>query len=206
MYSAFIQVFKLNSLRSIAVIYALKQIFCVHGIPCKITTYCGSQFTSADVEEYGIQNRTVSPHHQSANAKAELSVQIVKKLWSMCEDKYLVIIDYITTPLENIKASPAQLLMGRRPRNLLLAVKELYERKTIINKEKFCKQCDRKAWTLEPLENHTPVRLQPTSRSKVCTPARIKGKLGSRPYAVTSEDGTFRRNRRQIIRSTWQAN
>ncbi|GFR57877.1 integrase core domain [Elysia marginata] len=86
-----------------------------------------------------------------------------------------------------------------------------------INREKFCKQYyktkekqkfyyDRKARNLEPLGNHTPVRLQPTAGSKVWTPARITGKLGPRSYAVTSDDGTFRGNRRHIIRSTEQAN
>ena len=121
---------KLSSLRSSSVITAFKQIFSVHRIPCKIRTDCGTQFTSAEFEnfcrEYGIQNRTVSPHHQSANGKAERSVRIVKRLWNKCEDKYLAILDYNTTPLENIKASPAQLLMGRRPRNLLPAVRKLY--------------------------------------------------------------------------------
>ncbi|GFR59714.1 integrase core domain [Elysia marginata] len=106
--------------------------------------------------------------------------------------------------------------MGRRPRNLLLAVKELYEPKA-INSEKFCKQFyktkekhtfyyDRKLWTLEPQGNHTPVRLQPTAGSKVWTPARVSGILGPRSYAVTLEKRTFRRNRRHIIRSTEQAN
>ncbi|GFO32675.1 transposon ty3-i Gag-Pol polyprotein [Plakobranchus ocellatus] len=153
---------------------------------------------------------------QSANGKAERSVQIVKKLWSKCKVKYLAILDYNTTPLENIKASPAQLLMGRRPRNPLPAVKELYELKA-IKRQKPCKQYfknkekqkfyyDRKEWTLEPLGNHTPVRLQPIAGSKVWTPARITGKLGPRSYAVTLEDSTFRRNRRHIIRSTEQAN
>ena len=120
---------KLSSLRSSSVITAFKQIFSVHGIPCKIRTDCGTQFTSAEFEnfcrEYGIENRTVSPHHQSANGKAERSVRIVKRLWNKCEDKYLAILDYNTTPLENIKDSPAQLLMGRRPRNLLPAVRKL---------------------------------------------------------------------------------
>ncbi|GFR61084.1 integrase core domain [Elysia marginata] len=88
----------------------------------------------------------------------------------------------------------------------------------VMNKEMFCKKYyktkekqkfyyDRKARTLKPLGNHTPVRLQPPAGSKVWTPARITGKLGLRHnYAVTSEEGTFRRNRRHIIKSTEQAN
>ncbi|GFN86947.1 integrase core domain [Plakobranchus ocellatus] len=76
----------------------------------------------------------------------------------------------------------------------------------LLTKEKQKFYFDRKEWTLEPLGNHTPVRLQPIAGSKVWTPARITGKLGPRSYAVTLEDSTFRRNRRHIIRSTKQAN
>ncbi|GFN84237.1 integrase core domain [Plakobranchus ocellatus] len=108
------------------------------------------------------------------------------------------------------------MLMGRRPRNLLPAEKELYELKA-IKRQKFCKQYyktkekqkfyyDQKALTLEPLGNHTPVRLQPIAGSKVWTPARITGKLGPQSYAVTLEDNMFRGNRRHIIRSREQAN
>jgi len=42
-----------------------------------------------------------------------------------CDDKTLVLPDYRTTQLEGVNLSPAQLLMARRPRNTLLASKDL---------------------------------------------------------------------------------
>ncbi|GFS24420.1 integrase core domain [Elysia marginata] len=162
-YFAFIQVSKLNSLRSTAVIDALKQIFWLD---------CGSQFTNAEFDNFcgecGIQNRTVSPHHQR------------------CQWQDGTIGAHSKEAMEQVRS---QVGLLSNPR--------------IKEKQKF--YYDRKTRILKPLGNHAPVRLQPTAGSKVWTPARITGKLRPRSYAVTSEDGTFRRNRRHIIRSTEQA-
>jgi len=43
---------------------------------------------------------------------------------------YTHLLDYRTTPLDGVNASPAQLLMGRRPRNQLTASKEVLQPKT----------------------------------------------------------------------------
>lgn len=43
----------------------------------------------------------------------------VKRLGSKAPDKYLALLDYRTTPLESVRLSPAQLLIGRRLRNKL---------------------------------------------------------------------------------------
>ena len=219
-YSSFIQTAKLNSLRSFTVIEALKQSFSVHGIPNKIRTDCGTQFTSQEFQdfcqEYNIQHHMVSPHHQSANGKAERAVQIVKRLWHKCKDKYLAILDFNTTPLENVKASPAQLLMGRRPRNLLPAVNKLLQPRTIPRTE-FSKQYykmketqkfyhDRTTRPLHDLPEAKPVRLQPTTGRKVWLPGAIVKKVGPRSYIVETGDGVYKRNRRHIRTSTEEAN
>uniref|UniRef100_A0A3B3SX49 Uncharacterized protein n=1 Tax=Paramormyrops kingsleyae TaxID=1676925 RepID=A0A3B3SX49_9TELE len=54
-----------------------------------------------------------------------MSIATVKKVWCKAEDKYLTLLDYRTTPLETVGLSPAQLLMGRRPRNKLPAARAL---------------------------------------------------------------------------------
>ena len=45
-----------------------------------------------------------------------------------CEDKQLALLDYRTTPMDSFNMSQAQLLMGRRPRNTLLASQDLLSR------------------------------------------------------------------------------
>ncbi|GFS05249.1 Pol polyprotein [Elysia marginata] len=219
-YSAFIQTAKIHSLRSSSVVEALKQNFSIHGIPNKIRTDCGTQFTSQEFQDfcqgYNIQHHMVSPHHQSANCKAEKAVQIVKRLWTKCKDKYMAVLDFNTTPLENVKASPAQLLMGRRPRNLLPAVNQLFQPRT-INRKEFSKQYykmketqkfyhDRTTRPLQDLPETSPVRLQPTAGRKVWLPGTIIKKVGPRSYHVETGDGVYKRNRRHIRTSTEHAN
>ena len=132
-----------------------------------------------------------------------------------CKDRHLAILYYKTTPLEKMQASPAQLLMGRRPRNSLPAVKSLYKPKTISRKsiskgyyknkadQKFYH--DRKTKTLPKLEKGSQVRIQPAPGQKRWIPGQIIDRH-QRSYHVQLENGTYRRNRRHIRRSTEQAN
>ena len=61
------------------------------------------------------------------NVRIISRVQTVKRLWRKCKDKHLVHLDYCITPLESCSLSPAQLLMSRRPRNLLPTSQELLQ-------------------------------------------------------------------------------
>ena len=119
-YSKFIEVDRLQDLGSKATIEVLNAQFCRHGIPEVIRSYRGPQFASKDFarfcKEYGIAHKTSSPHFPSANGEVERAVQTVKQL---------ALLDYRTTPLEGVNLSPAQLLMGRRPRNKLPSLREL---------------------------------------------------------------------------------
>ena len=94
----------------------------------------GPQFSSSEFktfcEELGITHETSSPHFQSSNGEAERAIQTVKNLWRKSSDKKLALLDYRTTPLEGIKLSPAQLLIGRRPRNMLPCAQDILKPKT----------------------------------------------------------------------------
>ena len=61
-----------------AVITRCKQIFSVHGIPDKLVSDNGPQFSSRDFaqfsKEYGFEHHTSSPHFSQANGEAERSV------------------------------------------------------------------------------------------------------------------------------------
>ncbi len=116
-YSKFIQVETLPDLSSATLINALKTQFARHEIPEKIRTDNGPQYSSSEFDkfcrEYEIQHVTSSLYHPQSNEEAERAVQIVKRLWRKCTDKYLALLDYRTTPLASCNLSPAQLLMGR---------------------------------------------------------------------------------------------
>ena len=101
--SKFIEVTKLEFLRSGAVIEELKRQFGVHGIPAEVVSDNGPQFSSFEFQEfakdYGFKHTTTSPHYPKANGEVERAVQTVKKLWRKNDDKHLALLDYRTTPL-----------------------------------------------------------------------------------------------------------
>ncbi|XP_013412201.1 uncharacterized protein K02A2.6-like [Lingula anatina] len=128
-YSKYIDVVELNAATTTATINAMKYVFSCHGIPLKIRSDNGPQFSSCEFKQfckvYDIEHMTSSPQYPGSNGEAERAIQIVKKMWKKCDDKYLALLNYRTTPLEGINLSPSQLLMGRRPRNTLPAARNL---------------------------------------------------------------------------------
>ena len=222
-YSKFIMVHDLNNLTTSEVIKNLKQIISCHGIPIKIVTDSGSQFTSMEIKEfcktYGIQLHTVSPNYQRANGMAERAIQTVKKLWKKGSDKRLAILDYNSTPLEAVNLSPAQLLMSRRPRNMLPTSNKVLQPKIIdhaevqdtINTHKY----KQKKWhdslpskELQSLSTGQDIRVAPMPGQQEWFPAVVKSKLRDRTYLVEnkSNQNKYIRNRVHIKPSTAAAN
>ena len=213
--SKFIEVTKLDFLRSGAVIEELKRQFGVHGIPAEVVSDNGPQFSSFEFQEfakdYGFKHTTTSPHYPKANGEVERAVQTVKKMWRKNDDKHLALLDYRTTPLPDIDLSPAQLLMGRRLRNKLPMMEGLLQpasnnqqeisRYLDKTKESQKKYHDRHASKdMEELQPGTKVRMQPWTKSKVWKPATVvKHHHTPRSYVVEAEDGRkYRRNRRHL--------
>ena len=123
-YSKFIEADELTDQRSRTTIEVLKAQFSRHGILTTLRTDNGPQYSSEEFkdfcESYGITHKTSSLHTPHSNDEAvQRAVQTVKRLWCKAPDKHLTLLDYRTTPLESVRLSPAQLLMGRRPRNKL---------------------------------------------------------------------------------------
>ena len=221
-YSKFIEVDRLQDLGSKATIEVLKAQFCRHGIPEVIRSDGGPQFASKDFarfcKEYGIAHKTSSPHFPSANGEVERAVQTVNRLWRKATDKQLALLDYRTTPLEGVNLSPAQLLMGRRPRNKLPSLRELlaptaYNRQDVIQRlnqqkanQKFYHD-SKSASDLPPLLPGDQVRMAPNPGFKRWNPAIVvKRHVSPRSYIVESGGHEYRRNRRHLHRSTEAAN
>ena len=132
------KVTKMESLRSSVVVEELKRQFGVHGIPAKVVSDNGPQFSSEFQEfakEYGFKHVTSSPHYPKANGEAERAVQTVKNLWRKDSDKYRALLDYRTTPIPGIELSQAQLLMGRRLRNGLPMMDSLLQPASVNQKD-----------------------------------------------------------------------
>ena len=120
-YSKFPVVKKLTSIHSSAVIAHMKSIFEEHGIPSKLVTNNGTQYTSAAFQEfsrsYGFVHVTSSPLHPQSNGLSERTVQTVKDLLHKCKesgkDPHLAMLCLRSTPLGHDLPSPAELLNGR---------------------------------------------------------------------------------------------
>ena len=220
-FSRFIEVDELSSTTTGSVIEKLKSQFGRHGIPSTLRSDCGTQYTSQQFSDfcksYGINHKTSNPHFQSSNGEAERAVQTVKGLWRKNEDKYLALLDYRTTPLDGINLSPAQLLMGRRPRNKLPAPRSLlapaYNSQDIRQRmkvEKVRQKFYHDKPTTRELSAFRPgdqVRMAPLPGTREWKPAVVVGHHASpRSYLVQSEGNIYRRNRRHLHRSTQRAN
>ncbi|KAL9951231.1 hypothetical protein ACROYT_G043856 [Oculina patagonica] len=125
--SNFIEVARLSSLTSCAIIRELKAIFARFGVPDTLVTDNGSQFSSAECTVFAktcsFEHKTSSPTYPQSNGKAEKAVQTVKNLFRKCKasgtSEFQALLDWRNTPTAGIGTSPAQRLMGRRCKTLL---------------------------------------------------------------------------------------
>ena len=222
-YSKFIEVDELKDMRSRTTIETLKAQFSRHGIPATLRTDNGTQYSSEEFkdfcESYGISHKTSSPHTPHSNGEAERAVQTVKRLWCKAPDRHLALMDYRTTPLEQVGLSPAQLLMGRRPRNklptarILLAPKayDPLKVKHLLDKTKDSQKFyyDRKRAGKPPvaLKPGDEIRMQPYPGNNRWSPGVVvKQHSAPRSYVVDCGDTEYRRNSQHLRRSTAAAN
>ncbi|XP_022796579.1 uncharacterized protein K02A2.6-like [Stylophora pistillata] len=122
-YSKFIEMTKPKDLTSQVTVGVLKEHFSWHGIPAKLVTDCGSQYTSKEFEtfakSYSFEHILVSPKHPKANGEAEAAVKTVKSLWRKNKYKKKALLEYRASPFPGIDLSPSQLSTGRRLRTTL---------------------------------------------------------------------------------------
>ena len=137
--SDFIELNLLCTTTSQQVVTHLKSQLAHHGIPDRLITDNGPQFSSDAfkqfTKDYCFQHCTASPHYPQSNGIAKRAVQTVKNcLKKVLLDKrnpYLVLLDYRNTPMSDDLSSPAQRLMGRRTKKLIPTSKKLLNPKTI---------------------------------------------------------------------------
>ena len=128
-YSRYIETALLTSSTSHAIINHLKSMFARLGMPEEVFSDNGPQFASeafaSFADEYKFRHTTSSPHFPQANGEAKRAVETVKALFKKCNDPYLALLSYRSTPLPN-GHSPAELLMARKLRtNVPIVQKEL---------------------------------------------------------------------------------
>ena len=129
-YSKFPFVRKIPDITTNQVIKHMKLIFEDQGIPSKMITDSGSQYLSADFQNfsklYAFEHIAVSPLHHQANGMVERCVQTVKRIIKKCkksgQDLHLALLCYKTTPIDHNLPSPCELLNGRMYKSNLPSV------------------------------------------------------------------------------------
>ena len=213
-YSNFIELDRLYSTTSSAVIRKIKTHCARYGIVNTIVSDNGPQFASYEFsqfcKEWGITHTTSAPHYPQSNGKAEAPVKTIKTLLLKAadskEDPYIGLLNIRNTPQQDINVSPAQRLFGRRTRTLLPITKRLLDETTSRNlikaslREKQKKQrssYNRHATDLPKLHPGMAVRVQPTEKGqKKWKRAVVKEQLKHRKYLIEYLNGdTVVRNR-----------
>lgn len=215
-YSKFIEVDKLKDTRSRTVIETLKAQFGRHGIPATMRTGNAPQYSSKQFREFCKNHRiqhVTSPHTPHSNGEAaERAVQTVQRLWRKAPDKHLALLDYRTTPLESGGLSPAQLLMGRRPRKNLPTARQLLAptaddppkvKHLLPDHAKDIQKSHRKKAGKHriDLKSGDEARMQPFPGSHTWTPAVVVQQHSApRSFVASSGDKQYRRRTSQHLR------
>ena len=215
-YSSYLEVEPLKDLSAATTILRVKSAFARHGIPETVVSDNGTQFVNAEFKSFAVtwkfSHITSSPRYPQSNGKAESAVKICKNIMKKAKlvkaDTYLALMDYGATPLESMKASPAQLSFGRRIRTRLPVKSSMLDRKTqeqpVVQqrigdkKEKQQRIYDQHAKKLPDLKPGVTIRMKRPGCTEwspaICT-KRLNKK---RSYSVECGNTKYRRNRRQL--------
>ena len=150
--------------------------------------------------------RVYSLHYPQGNGEAERAVKTVKGLLRKSEDPYLSFLAYRSTLLE-CGYSSAQMLMSRTLRTTLSGTREqripkLVEISSLKEKDEQVKEHQKRNYDqhhrtrdLPPLESGETVWI-PDRESE----GTVREEVSPRSHIVETADGSYRRNRRQLVR------
>ena len=136
-YSEYIEIKKLTTTKSIAVIRALREMFATNGICETLYSDNGPQFSSQQFKafstEWKFKHVTSSLTYPQSNGLAERAVQTAKRLIKKCREGntnvYLALLNLRNTPVPGI-GSAAQRKFGRRTKTLMPTSDVLLKPKT----------------------------------------------------------------------------
>lgn len=221
-FSGFVEVERLNTTTSGAVIKALKVMFARYGVPNVIVSDNGPQFASAEFRafaaKWGFQHVTSSPRYPQSNGKAENAVRTIKRLFTKCrhakQSEYQALLDWRNTPTEGVGSSPAQRFLGRRCRTLLPVTERMLKPEYDTHTDyralsgKRAKQAfyyNRQARDLPPISVGETVRIRLPGEQQ-WTSGQCIGRHGLRSYIVRVGEADYRRNRRHLLKGGSQPN
>ena len=217
-YSNYIEVSRLTRAMSSSVIRVLKEIFARYGVPDTLVTDNGTQFASAEfavfARSWSFDHVTSSPRYPQSNGKAENAVKTVKQLFTKCrqsgQSEFQALLDWCNTPTEGMQTSPAQRRWAAGARRCYRSQVNYFSPAIQQNrtlKMLWAGRKDRRSST-----TRRPSRWSRSRREKLSVSvsqdnrpgqqAPVSEPAGPRSYKVEVDGVVYRRNRRQLIRTS----
>ena len=208
-HSKWMEAFPMDTSTSSATIEKLRIAFATHGLPEIVVTDNGSNFASKEFEDFlkqnGIRHIRTAPYHPASNGLAERAVQTFKEGMKKMSggsvetrvSRFLA--RYRITPQTSTGVSPAELLLGRKPRSRLDLVYPEIGRKV-----RQCQASQKQAhdWHAKErtMQEGEAVYASNFRRGPRWLPGILKESTGPTSFAVQLEDGRLlRRHQDHLI-------
>ena len=212
-YSRWLEIVKMNTTTSSAVITEFKKLFACWGFPDVLTCDNGTQFVSSEYRKFAADCdfiiETSSPRYPQSNGGSENAVKQAKKILDQ-KDPNNALMEYRATPTTVTDYSPCELLQQRHiktrvPMTTKQLLPKLPDQAELRDKHSQSKRDQAKyhdqrkgVRNLTPLRPGDSVRLHTPDQKTWSKPATIVGDSGPRSYLVDTGDGVLRQNRRHI--------
>ncbi|KAK3738200.1 hypothetical protein QZH41_012780, partial [Actinostola sp. cb2023] len=194
-----------------ATIEKLRETFANHGLPKTIVSDNGSNFTSAEFEQFtvknGIKHIKVAPYHPASNGQAERAVRIFKEGFEKMEGGSIrtklsrFLLRYRITPHSTTGVPPAQLLMKRHLRTQLDLVRPSVGDRVQTKQEQQKAIHDNHAKARD-IQIDDPVYIRDFREKKAWLPGVVIEKTGPVSSKIELQDGTIVRRHQDHIRTT----
>ncbi|XP_061883310.1 uncharacterized protein K02A2.6-like isoform X1 [Entelurus aequoreus] len=210
-HSKWIEAHIMSNITAPTTIDKLRQVFAVHGLPDTLVTDNGPTFTSELFSEFmqqnGIHHIRTAPFHPASNGLAERAVQTVKEgLKRMTGDSLSTqlsrfLFKYRLTPQTTTGRTPAEMLMGRRPKSRLDLLRPDMKAKVQGKQEKQKERHDQHARErqLKP-DDCVYVRNFSSNNNQQWLPGIILKRSGPVSYVVKLTDGRIFRRHQDHVR------
>ena len=211
-HSKWLEVLPMTTATALTTIQHLRTLFARFGVPESLVSDNGPQFTAEEFQLFckqnGIRHIQVAPYHPASNGLAERAVQTFKrgiqkfKSGTVGDRIARFLMQYRVTPHMTTGSSPAELLLGRRLRTRLDAIRLNLERqveaKLLGQKENYDKRARERTFT-----ETDRVYVRNFGRGETWLPGDIVQTLGPVSFQVRLTDGRLvRRHQNQIRKRT----
>lgn len=212
-YSRWLEIIKLKTTTSSAVIRELKKLFACWGNPDTLTCDNGTQFVSAEFRRFASSCdfviKTSSPRYPQSNGGAENAVKQAKKILNQTDPDSALMV-YRATPTTITGYSPCELLQGRKMKTNIPVMPDQLKPHTPDTTQLKGKHHQAKLTQKKNYDKHTGARnlskFRPgdTVRAKTGDDktwgkqAKVIKKVGPRSYVIDTGDRRLVRNRRHL--------